>query len=349
MINFSVINKEKRICLGAISIGLLLLFSVMNNKAKAAYPEDRKEVHIGIYLEAIDNIELNEGTCYFEFWLWADYHQAYFDSLGIKPMQELSVLHCPDIRTDGEVDIMPANDTGFVWAIQKYRLIVNQDYEAKRFPLDNQTLRLKFELPAYDQEKIKLRLDSSHSLIDSTVFNYLKHHGWNLPESSIRFTIYDQEVQSNLGNIMSKRGNSVQGIIEFDFSIDRVGSRIFLKIFLIMYVSFMMATMIFFMDKHAMDARLSLIVGGIFGAIGNKYIIDSEIPHSPVLTLTDLLHNITYVFLFFILVIAIVEFQEFGRISKMDKKKVRRLNAILFVSLIAVYGMANIFSIVYFR
>jgi hypothetical protein len=84
--------------------------------------------------------------------------------------------------------------------------------------------------------------------------------------------------------------------------IKRDASGLFWKMFLGMYIAFLIAYICFYIHADGMDSRFGLSVGSIFAVIGNKYIIDSSLPESTSFTLVDTLHGLT---LFFILSVSL--------------------------------------------
>ncbi len=63
------------------------------------------------------------------------------------------------------------------------------------------------------------------------------------------------------------------------------------------YVAFFISCLVFFVSSENQDSRFGLCVGGLFAAIGNKYIVESELPGSTSNTLMDDVHNITFAFI----------------------------------------------------
>src|SRR5262249_12108033 len=58
------------------------------------------------------------------------------------------------------------------------------------------------------------------------------------------------------------------------------------------YVAFLISCLVFFVSSENQDSRFGLCVGGLFAAIGNKYIVESIVPSSVVNTLMDNVHNL---------------------------------------------------------
>lgn len=63
---------------------------------------------------------------------------------------------------------------------------------------------------------------------------------------------------------------------------------------------------VFIPNKNS-EQKLSLIVGSLFTAIGNKYITESYLPISDQFNLSDKLHLITFIFIAFFSIYAIFE------------------------------------------
>ena len=88
--------------------------------------------------------------------------------------------------------------------------------------------------------------------------------------------------------------------------IERNAWGLFLKIFIGMYISFLIAMVGFAPNPSEVEPRFGLPVGGLFAAVGNKYIIDSILPESASFTLVDILHSLTFFTIFAILVVSAI-------------------------------------------
>ena len=84
-------------------------------------------------------------------------------------------------------------------------------------------------------------------------------------------------------------------------NISRNASGLFWKMFLGMYIAFLIAYVCFYIHTDAIDSRFGLSVGSLFAVIGNKYIIDSSLPETTSFTLVDTLHALTLFFIFAII------------------------------------------------
>jgi Ca2+/Na+ antiporter len=111
------------------------------------------------------------------------------------------------------------------------------------------------------------------------------------------------------------------------------------------YVAFLISCLVFFVSSENQDSRFGLCVGGLFAAIGNKYIVESAIPGSTSNTLMDDVHNLTFTFILLIVGIIIFSLNMFESGDEIKKKKSLKLDRWAFVSVISLYMLINAFFI----
>jgi hypothetical protein len=91
------------------------------------------------------------------------------------------------------------------------------------------------------------------------------------------------------------------------------------------------------------EPRFGLPVGGLFAAVGNKYIIDSILPESASFTLVDILHSITFFTIFAILVVSAIAL----KLHEKDKVEAsNRVNKIGSRMVATIYVLLNIILVV---
>jgi hypothetical protein len=93
-------------------------------------------------------------------------------------------------------------------------------------------------------------------------------------------------------------------LVEMDIERNALG--LFAKIFIGMYIAFLIAMLSFTIKPWELEPRFGLPVGGLFAAVGNKYIIDSILPESSTFTLVDTLHSLTFFSIFMVLLISVI-------------------------------------------
>jgi hypothetical protein len=170
---------------------------------------------------------------------------------------------------------------------------------------------------------------------NSNINKSINLDGWLLSDFKINGT--ETNYNSTFGDPDSDDYKRFDGIT-CEVTLRRNGSGIFMKLFLGMYVAFAVSLITFFINASELEAKFALSVGGLFTAIGNKYVIDSQLPKTPVFTLADQLHDITFIFLIIIIILAIIDYT-LKRI--LVKKDLLLFNYLAFIIVLLSYVVIN--------
>src|SRR5678816_4835806 len=100
-----------------------------------------------------------------------------------------------------------------------------------------------------------------------------------------------------------------------------------------MYIAFLISIISFTPHPSEMDPRFGLPVGGLFAAVGNKYIIDSLLPESSTFTLVDTLHAITFIAIFATLLVSAIALKQFDAGKKEKAEITNRKGAVSYTHL----------------
>jgi hypothetical protein len=130
--------------------------------------------------------------------------------------------------------------------------------------------------------------------------------------------------------------------LRIKIGITREASGLFWKMFLGMYIAFMIAFICFFIHSDGMDSRFGLSVGSIFAVIGNKYIIDSSLPESTSFTLVDTLHGLTLTAIFFVISATAYSLK---LVKQQKMAKAKKFDMIMAAMLFVIYVSMNIWFI----
>src|SRR5450631_879643 len=114
--------------------------------------------------------------------------------------------------------------------------------------------------------------------------------GWNI--DSFTISTDKRAYETTFGDETLSKPHVEYSNFKVKIGIQRNASELFWKMFLGMYVAFLIAYVCFYIHADNIDSRFGLSVGSLFAAIGNKYIIDSALPESNSLTLVDILHGL---------------------------------------------------------
>ena len=68
----------------------------------------------------------------------------------------------------------------------------------------------------------------------------------------------------------------------------------FQKLFLTVFIALSVALLSFFIHPSGIDSRFGLLVGSLFAAIANQYVVSNSLPLAGTVTLVDTIHQLAY-------------------------------------------------------
>lgn len=161
------------------------------------------------------------------------------------------------------------------------------------------TLPLKWNLRDYPFDIQKLKLN--YSLCEDTSLIRVDSVALFIAES-FEFLIDGFSVNSGnvevkeVYNVIEKYTDSTrQGVFHYVnvvLNLTRSGSFLYFKLFFGAILSLLISSLVFFIDPKEFESRITLCIGSVFGAIGNKYFVESALPEIQVLTKADIVNNI---------------------------------------------------------
>jgi hypothetical protein len=184
--------------------------------------------------------------------------------------------------------------------MMKMKCIMKENWLVHDFPFDKQHLTVKIENSIYDVNSLVFNPDVKGSIFDDdeTV------DGWEI--SNFKVSAKQNEYLTGFGD--SRPGRDKQNFSQFviEMDLEREAFGLFMKIFIGMYIAFLIAIISFTPHPSELEPRFGLPVGGLFAAVGNKYIIDSLLPETSSFTLVDTLHTLTFLAIFMTLMVSAI-------------------------------------------
>jgi hypothetical protein len=205
------------------------------------------------------------------------------------------------------------------------------------FPFDRQNLRLSFENSQFDSSALVFAKDSSGKWYDRFTLN-----GWNINPDSSSIKIGTKVYETTFGDPQMTKPHAVYSNYRVKIGIRRDGMGLFWKMFIGMYIAFLIAYVCFFIHADSIDSRFGLSVGALFAVMANKYIIDSALPESTSFTLVDTLHGLTLAFIFAVVTCTAYSLK---LVKKNNLKKANRFDMISGQVLLLLYISLNIYFI----
>jgi hypothetical protein len=263
----------------------LILFLLLSTFFTKLFAQETKQdtVKVGIYITSIHDIDFKQKEYALNLWLWLKYKNKDFNFL-----QNLEV---PQAKTV-EKSFSTIDSSGDeVYVQMKLQCVMKDSWRIANFPFDRQTLRFSIENSQFDSRSLIFVADTVGQHFDPR----FTLRGWSIDSCIVSTGI--KAYETGFGDESLLKPHTEYSTFRTRLSIKREAGGLFWKMFLGMYIAFLIAYVCFYIHSDGMDSRFGLSVGSLFAVIGNKYIIDSSLPESTSFTLVDTLHGLT-LFLF---------------------------------------------------
>jgi hypothetical protein len=312
------------------SLVMLLIF-ILNGKISnfAQMKQHADTVKIGFYITSFRNIDFESNKYNADMWLWLNY--KYHDAAELKNMEQekfdqlepwFEWLDAIDENQGGQPAITRFSQEidsakHIIWKTLKISAPFYKKWDLTKYPFDKQNITISVESADYESEKRIIVPDTL--LIDPNFINNEKE--WIFSNFRINDTIINYA--TSFGN-PKKFESTEYSRISLNFDITRQNKWVtFFKLFIGILISFLIALSVFYIRPINLDARFGLCVGGLFSAVGSKYIVDGIIPVKYQNTLFDYIHNVTFFYILLITAISILslKFYESNEIRGIKKSK----------------------------
>lgn len=288
---------------------LFLLFALFARFAQAQ-PDT---VDIGAYMMSVHDINFHDKEYTARFWLWFLYKNKNFDFV-----KQLDITNAKSID---QPQVLDDSLNGKKYAMLKMKCTMKENWNVEDFPFDKQHLKIQIENSLYDRSSLVFKPDIKGSKFDADEALV----GWDI--RNFKVEAIENVYETGFGDNRPGRDNQVFSAFVISMDIDRNAWGLFLKIFVGMYIAFLIAMVSFAPHPDELEPRFGLPVGGLFAAVGNKYIIDSILPESTTFTLVDSLHAITFFTIFAILVVSAICLKLIDRERKELALRVNRIGS----------------------
>jgi hypothetical protein len=249
-------------------------------------------VKVGAYVMSVHDINFHDKEYTARFWLWFLYKNKEFDFV-----RQLDITNA---KTIDEPQLLEDSIGHELWSMLKMKCIMKENWNVLDFPFDKQHLKIHIENSLFDRNNLVFKEDEKGSKYDpeGTIA------GWKI--KNFKVNVDEKVYETGFGDYRPGKDHQVFSAFNIEMDIERNAWGLFMKIFIGMYISFLIAMVGFAPNPWDVEPRFGLPVGGLFAAVGNKYIIDSILPESTSFTLVDTLHSMTFFAIFAILVVSAI-------------------------------------------
>jgi hypothetical protein len=281
-------------------------------------------VKVGTYVISVHDINFHEKEYTIRFWLWLLYTNQQFDF----PSQ----IDIPNAKHIDKPEVIMDMVDGKMWQLMKMKCVMKHNWRVEDFPFDKQKLVVHIENSIYDNRNLVFVPDEMGSTFDRE----LTLDGWRISNFTVDTNTH--EYTTVFGDPNTDMLHSEYASFNINMDIERDAWGLFMKIFIGMYIAFMISILSFITKPSELEPRFGLPVGGLFAAVGNKYIIDSLLPESSSFTLVDSLHAATFMAIFSTLLVSAIALYYHDR--GMENRSVK-INSYGSKIVIAAYVIVN--------
>lgn len=285
-------------------------------------------VKVGIYIVSIHDIDFKQKEFTVNFWIWLKYKNRAF--------KFNEYLEVPNAKTVTKSFYTADSSGEKVNMMMKLQCTMKDNWRIANFPFDRQNLRISIENSQYDTTYLVFQEDTVGEHFDRR----FTLRGWTIDSCII--STGTRIYETGFGDESLTKPQTKYSVFRTRLGIVRDAGGIFWKMFLGMYIAFLIAYICFFIHSDGMDSRFGLSVGALFAVVGNKYIIDSSLPESTSFTLVDTLHGLT---LFCIFVVIACTAYSLWLVKQGKNQTAHRFDRTMAIALLLLYIGMNIWFI----
>lgn len=278
---------------------------------------------VGVFILSLYNFDLVDKSYTTDFWVWINHD---IDSISFENSIEI-----PNAMEANYSMYLDEEKGAGRWVTEKVHAVIRADWDISDFPFDKQVLTILIEEADKDTSELIYVADVKNSKIDEQ----LTLKDWVIKDFKVSDTARAYNTSYGDPELSEQ---SVYGQIRADVTLKRIHVwTIFFKLFTGVFVGFLIALFVFFIKPINVDPRFGLCVGGLFAAVGNKYVVEGTVSSVSNNTLIDTIHNLTFISILFIICISIISLYVFEKGGDKNLKLAKRIDSISFVSILVSY------------
>ncbi len=299
---------------------IIFVFTALFSKTLLA---QKDTAHVGVFILSLYDFNLSDKSFTTDFWIWLNHD---IDSISFENSIEI-----PNAKETTYTMYLDEPKGKGRWVTEKVHAVVKCDWDISDFPFDKQVLSIEIEEADKDTTELVYVADVVNSKIDEE----LKLKDWKI--TNFRVSDTARVYNTSYGDPELSEG-SAYGQVRADITLQRIHVWIiFFKLFTGVFVGFLIALFVFFIKPINVDPRFGLCVGGLFAAVGNKYVVEGIVSSVSSNTLIDTLHNLTFVSILIIIFISVISLFFFEKGDEKSLRLAKRIDMISFNVILIVY------------
>jgi hypothetical protein len=300
------------------------------------YAQKTDSCKVGVYITSLYDFKIKENSFTTIFWLWRVYQN---DSLKFD--DGLDIVNAKNFSASKTTKDYKGKN---IWTTQKIKAECKASWHVKYFPFDKQRIQIKMEDSHYDASILQLVADKKNSKIDED----LKLPDWQFTKFDIQTK--NKTYKTTYGDpTLEGTSQYSQAIVTIEMA--RTGSwGTFFKTLTGLFFAFAISVSVSLIPEKYFASRMPVCVGGLFSAVGSKYIAENIVPSTVEMTLIDILHNVTFLYILLCIVSGIISMQKSVKISPNAARKWDVKTFFILVSsyiiVVGFFTMSAVYSVV---
>jgi len=263
--------------------------------------ETPNPVRVGVYVTRFNDLDMAQRAFDMTFWGW-----YMTTSPDYKPVDTVEITNAKKVSTKFVSTQLKENHpwsdgkAPVYWHQAKYTVKIGKNWDVTNYPFDRQELVINFEDAVHDKGSVVLVPDKANSGIDDDVVL----PGWTI--KSFDVSAEENKYLTNYGDQTGADSGAYSRVVA-KMTVERKGYQVFISMFAGFFVSFLLVFTTYCMGTNKTGvARVGVVSGAIFAAIGNKGIIDNNLPVSSSFSLADGIELASFAAVIFALAITVV-------------------------------------------
>jgi len=242
---------------------------------------ESQEVMVGIYLDYLSGLSLDNATWSPNFYLWFRWADE-----RLHPGETFRIL-------GGQIEekqLIEETTQGPVhYARYFVRATLSKNFSVSLFPVEQHLMTIAIEDAKAKLKEVRYRPDVAHSHISS------RAHFAGFQVVDFKLIEKPHSYRTDFGETVSS--SPVRGMVTHDevilgVTIERKGYGLYIKYFIGLFSATLIALIAFFIKPTDVDPRFGLGVGGFFGAVANALLSDNFVGQAESLSFIDIINGI---------------------------------------------------------
>ena len=249
---------------------LLCLFCMFSSERVAKAQVDtglesdqQEQVKFGVHIASINDLDFFQGSFKVAFWIWWVY-----DDENYSPHEQIELINAADFKL--ETFVRRTLDDGSQHLGAKFIATMWQRWDLRNFPFDRQELRIVIESVGARSRQLQFY----PGIENSTVSPEVDLDGWRI--LGVNLVPERYEYSSNLG--LSSEEPVIRPRVTIKIPMKRDNISLFFRVYVGYLIAILITCLLYFVDVIPLQPRINMLMGSIFAAIGNKYVIDTNYP-----------------------------------------------------------------------